>query len=318
MLPTAPRLRGRARLVLLAVGLPVAFLVAIQLLRPIVVARLGDHAGHLLVGAIVVSGAIAFGLVAVSLIEANRRLIVAHQQELAAHDQLALSRAHATRVAHERECAIRAERDRIAREMHDSLAQVLGVTQLRLRALSGAGELGESARAEVDDLADLARDAYRDVREAILGLRTAGGERLTFVEALSTYVAAFSRQSGVQTTLETGGIEPALSPTCEVEVIRVVQEALTNVRKHAGAAAATVRLTETPMSLSIVVEDDGRGFDPRVAAGDGYGLFAMRERVAQSGGTLVVDSRPGAGTRVTVRIPSTCRVESTPAREATA
>ncbi|HEX8939500.1 MAG TPA: sensor histidine kinase [Candidatus Limnocylindrales bacterium] len=209
----------------------------------------------------------------------------------------------------ERVAATVAERDRIARELHDSLAQVLGVTHLRLRALEVRPEL-EAAPAvvgELDDLADLTHEAYRDVREAILGLRETSQPTRGFVPSLSAYLEKFSRQSGVQVRLDARlAGEPDLAPASEVQLIRVIQEALANVRKHAGADRAVVRVVDEDAVTTIEVEDDGHGFDlarARDEDGEGYGLHTMRERMEAVGGSLVVESQLGKGTRVIARIP---------------
>lgn len=209
----------------------------------------------------------------------------------------------------ERQGAILAERDRIAREMHDSLAQVLGVIHLRLRALRAKAGLVDQAAvsSELVDLADLTDEAYRDVREAILGLRESSRVDRGLLASLRAYLEKYSHQSGVNATLEAAlDEEPRLSPRAEVQVIRVVQEALTNVRKHADASAAVVRVSSDDESVSFCIEDDGRGFDLTGALMDrdaGFGLHTMRERVDLIGGSLSIDSTPGHGTRVIARIP---------------
>jgi len=219
----------------------------------------------------------------------------------------------------EREGAILAERDRIAREMHDSLAQVLGVTHLRLRALGSRREIRDApaVAAELADLADLSEEAYRDVRESILGLRESSHPDRGFLESLGAYLEKFSRQSGVKATLETTfDHEPALPPRSEVQIIRVIQEALTNVRKHAGASSAIVRIANGGDLTTISIEDDGHGFDPTgtlLHRDGGFGLHTMRERMEIVGGTLSIDSATGRGTRVIARVPGVPPVAALPA-----
>ncbi len=208
----------------------------------------------------------------------------------------------------EQQYTIVAERDRIARELHDSLAQVLGVIHLRLRSLEPEvrDAPGNGVASEITDLADLADEAYRDVREAILGLR----ESITGADglegALGEYLRKYSRQTGIQATLHCDGTaRRALTPRSEVQLLRVVQEALTNVRKHSGARRVTVSLVAEQGVVALVVEDDGSGFDPgrlEEALDHGFGLASMRERVEQVGGTLAVHTAPGAGTRVEVQL----------------
>jgi two-component system nitrate/nitrite sensor histidine kinase NarX len=201
-----------------------------------------------------------------------------------------------------------AERDRIARELHDSIAQVLGVIHLRLRSLEPkVRDVSDNGPAtEIADLAEIADEAYKDVREAILGLR----ESITSAEglegALGEYLRKYSRQTGIKATLRCDdAARRALTPRSEVQLLRVVQEALTNVRKHAGAHLAAVSLSADEGVVTLSVVDDGSGFDPsrlEEALDHGFGLASMRERVEQIGGTLAVHTAPGTGTRVVVQL----------------
>jgi two-component system nitrate/nitrite sensor histidine kinase NarX len=218
----------------------------------------------------------------------------------------------------ERQGAILAERERIAREMHDSLAQVLGVTHLRLRALRATSELADAPRtiSELVELADLTEEAYRDVREAILGLRESSRADRGLVDSLRAFLDKYSHQSGVRATLATDyALEPTLSPRAEVQVIRVIQEALTNVRKHSGASSAIVRISNGDDWVTFVIQDDGRGFDlggTLLDRDSGFGLHTMRERMELIGGTLAIDSAPGRGTRVIARVPGVPHPVATP------
>lgn len=210
---------------------------------------------------------------------------------------------------HERQGAIVAERERIAREMHDSLAQILGVTHLRLRVLGSRAEVlaAPPVAAEIGELATMSEEAYRDVREAILGLREASRGGRSLVETIAAYLEKFAHQAGLSARIENElGHEPTLPPRAEVQLIRVIQEALTNVRKHGGAAHVVVRLAEAPTGVRITIEDDGRGFDVggTLLGRDGFGLHTMRERMDLVGGTLSVDSAPGRGTTVTAVVPA--------------
>jgi signal transduction histidine kinase len=211
-----------------------------------------------------------------------------------------------------RALAVTEERERIAREMHDGLAQVLGYVNTKAQAaqtLLRAGE-NERAAAQLGQLAEASRASYADVREGILGLRTSlGGER-GFVDTLRDYLERWQGQSDVAVRLVTepaAGFAPRLAPNAEVQLLRIVQEALANVRKHAAARQAEVRLTQADGCLEAVVEDDGTGFDPGAlgrTALPRFGLATMRERAEAVGGSFSVASTPGYGTRVTVRVPS--------------
>jgi len=207
-----------------------------------------------------------------------------------------------------RQRAVLAERERIAREMHDSLAQVLGVTHLRLRALDEREEVASSPEiaVEVAELADICEEAYQDVREAILGLRDSSKTERGLQDNLRAYLAKYSQQCKIETSLDSDlDHKLSLSPRCEVHLIRVIQEALTNVRKHSGAKSAIVRITESDSETTFAVEDDGHGFDQGGSPfdRDGFGLFTMRERMALLNGSLTIDSAPGRGTRVTASVP---------------
>jgi signal transduction histidine kinase len=209
----------------------------------------------------------------------------------------------------EQQLVIVAERDRIARELHDSLAQVLGHIHLRLRGietrLDGAAPI---IGAELSDLADVADEAYRDVREAILGLRETISSDTGLEGALREYIAKYARQTGIKATFtcdETA--RHVLPPRAEIQLLRVVQEALTNVRKHAGASRVAVRIQCPDGAPTVEIEDDGSGFDPArigTSFNGGFGLTSMRERVEQVGGTLEMHTAPGAGTRLVVRLQS--------------
>lgn len=208
----------------------------------------------------------------------------------------------------ERQAAILAERERIAREMHDSLAQVLGVTHLRLRALDSHEEVLDNSEVaeELADLADICQEAYNDVREAILGLRESSRTNRGLLDSLRAFTAKYTQQCGIETACVSDlDHDLALSPRSEVQLIRVIQEALTNVRKHSGAKRATVRISESESTTTLVVEDDGDGFDQGDSPfdRDGFGLFTMRERMELLNGSLTIDSAPGRGTRVIAVVP---------------
>lgn len=212
-------------------------------------------------------------------------------------------------LENERHGATLAERDRIAREMHDSLAQVLGVAHLRLRALGAVRDVcaAPGVRDEVADLAELCHEAYRDVREAILGLHESSRPHRALLESLRAYAEKFSRQSGIVTRLESDiDQELALAPRCEVQVIRVIQEALTNARKHSGARTAVIRAEAGPGGTTFVIEDDGKGFEVAAvpADGDSFGIVAMTERMRLVSGSLTIDSAPGRGIRVVASLPA--------------
>ncbi len=208
----------------------------------------------------------------------------------------------------EEQWTIHAERDRIARELHDSLAQVLGVIHLQLRSLEARAkdEASLGIADELSALAETADEAYSDVREAILGLRETVREDDGLEGSLREYLRKYSRQTGIVATLSCeGDTRRALSPRSEVQLLRVVQEALTNARKHSQAHRVAVRIDCLGQGTTLTVEDDGVGFDPSSVASSmegGFGLKSMRERVEQIGGSIDVHTAPNEGTTIVVRL----------------
>lgn len=205
--------------------------------------------------------------------------------------------------------AITEERERIAREIHDSLAQVLGYVNTKAQAAQELLDRGqpERASAQLAQLAEAARSAYADIREAILGLHTGIYQDQRLADALRRFVSEWEHQSGVaaQLTLpDDGQLEGALPPMAEVQVLRIVQEALANVRKHARASQARVVLRIEGGNLDVCVEDDGVGFDPESRSASPhprFGLATMKERAETVGGTIQINSTAGVGTRVRAR-----------------
>lgn len=207
-----------------------------------------------------------------------------------------------------RTLAVAEERARIAHDLHDGTAQVLAYVNTKAQAADQFLRSGraEEASAQLVQLASAAREVYSDVREGILGLRSGiqAGERLE--DALSRYLAGWEQQSGVATRLEQG--QPLdLGPSSELQVLRVVQEALSNVRKHAAANRVVVALRRSSDGTTVEVRDDGAGFDPdRVRRGPfpHFGIATMRERAETIGGRFSVHSALGQGTTVRLELPA--------------
>lgn len=206
-----------------------------------------------------------------------------------------------------RTLAVAEERVRIARELHDGMAQVLAYVNAKAQAVKAYLEKGKTEQAgdQLEQLAAAARDVYTDAREGILALRTQVGPEQPLEEALRSFLERWESQSGIECDLKISG-ELQLPTTVELQVLRIIQEALANARKHSGATTARVRLVRTDRGLKGTVEDDGAGFDPKMRSRGGFpqfGLAIMRERAESIGGTLELDSRPGGGTRVRMKIP---------------
>lgn len=206
--------------------------------------------------------------------------------------------------------AITGERERIAREMHDSLAQVLGYVNTKAQATSMLLKSGqaERAREHLDQMASAAREAYADVREGILSLRTSLDKDRTLIDTLREYLAQWEAQSGVRATLDDVCQQPGmLTDLEEVHLLRITQEALANVRKHAQATRVTITMECTGPDVVVTIVDNGIGFTPEERGPRGvpkFGMSTMRERAESLGGRFELTSRANEGTVVRVALPA--------------
>jgi len=203
------------------------------------------------------------------------------------------------------------ERDRMSRELHDSLGQVLSYVSTQAHATRQLLEQGQTAAAAVHlaRLGEVARETNLDVREFILGMRTTISPEQGFFAALTDYVQQFSRSSGLSATLSRSEdcTDDLLTPVAQMQVLCIIQEALSNVRKHAQARSVQVLVTRLGNKVAIVIADDGVGFDAEAEiAGphNRFGLTIMRERAAEVSGQVDVRSVPGQGTQVVVTLPT--------------
>jgi len=205
-----------------------------------------------------------------------------------------------------RSAAIQRERERIAGEIHDGLAQVLGYVNTKSQAVEGLLEAGrlDEARIQMAELAAAARSVYVDVREAIAGLAEPQDDDLDLETQIRDYVGRFAESAKIAAAVERVGAElPPLPAMARAQVFAIVREALTNVRKHAAARRIAVTLERRASAIAVAVVDDGRGFDPDgvdEASGDWphFGMTAMRRRAAAIGARIDWSSTPGNGCRV--------------------
>lgn len=202
------------------------------------------------------------------------------------------------------------ERKRISQELHDELGQVLTAMRINLAALEKdlATSLAPSSRERLAETSALADQMLAHVRELSHDLRPTMLDELGLAPTLRWYANRFARRLGIEIELEAVGFEGRLAAEIETVVYRIVQEAFTNIARHAQASRVHLRLAQTGSRVTTVIEDDGVGFDvtQRLASdapGMGVGLFRMRERVTLRGGTFSIQSRPGTGTRLAVELP---------------
>jgi signal transduction histidine kinase len=209
-----------------------------------------------------------------------------------------------------RQAAILEERNRVAREIHDSLAQAFTGIVVQLEAAERlAGRRPEQAQASLRRARDLARTSLQEARRSVWGLRPRSLEDLSLTEALHNQVRTAQGENGLTLRFATSGAERNLSPDVEMNLFRIAQEALNNVRRHAEARNAGIQVDYGMRHVRLVVWDDGIGLPTDYGAvrgeddGHGFGLIGMRERAALLNGQMTLTSAAGEGTQVEVIVP---------------
>lgn len=213
--------------------------------------------------------------------------------------------------------AVLEERARLSRELHDGMAQLVAYLLVRIdtvEALVGAQRQDE-ALSELERMRSATDDLYQDVRESISELRTRVSER-GLPATVREYVDAYEDRHALTVHIEGDAAANSLPPLIAFQLLRIIQEALANVRKHADARNAWISFTKQGADgLEIVIADDGQGFDPAAVPMEGsrksYGLSSMRERADSLDGELTFERRPAGGTRVVVVVPLKARVGGT-------
>jgi len=201
------------------------------------------------------------------------------------------------------EASILEERNRIAREIHDTLAQALTGVIVHMEVAKVVVPEDSKARNHLIQAHNLARDGLAEARRSVWALRPQVLEQGSLSQALESLVhglTAGTRIKGECTIEETQYLLPS---HVETNLLRIAQEAFVNALKHAHANAVQVELTFGSQAVSLCVRDDGRGFNPELQSGKGFGLLGMRERIQSLGGHLTIASQPGQGTKVTAIVP---------------
>ncbi|UCC61816.1 MAG: sensor histidine kinase [Anaerolineae bacterium] len=243
---------------------------------------------------------IVYVLLYVRQVEARKRAQEMVQELEIAHRRL---QEYAAQV---KELTVSQERQRMARELHDTLAQGLAGLILQLEAADSHLENSNPARAQavVQQAMERARTTLHEARRAIQALRPAELEQGNLIDALGQVIDQFAAQAGVRMTFDVNAGPLVVPPDVAQDVLRIVQESLTNVGRHAQASHVRVRLARQGEGLQIVIEDDGLGFDPAEASTQPgcFGLAGMQERAQRLGGELRVESERGQGTRVVLAV----------------
>ncbi len=201
------------------------------------------------------------------------------------------------------------ERHRLSREIHDNLSQALGLVKMKSSLAANALENSkfEQTNTYLHEIHELASEAYTDAREAIMGLRRIGNQNVAFENILEEYLVRYRNSFGMDINLQyANNTSVLLSPLACAQVLYIIQEALSNIRKHARANKVSIEIKLIENRYSIVVRDNGRGFNPAAInplSTSSVGLLVMRERASSIGGELEIASVPGQGSHITLIIP---------------
>ncbi|MEV4810680.1 sensor histidine kinase [Micromonospora avicenniae] len=231
---------------------------------------------------------------------ANRKLAETARENEGLHAQL---------LVQAREAGVLEERQRMAREIHDTLAQGLTGIITQLEAAEQSRDRSDMWRRHVDNALGLARESLTEARRSVRAVRPRQLETARLPDALAELGGRWSSLHGVRAEIATTGTPRSLHPEIEVTLLRAAQEALANVARHAAATRVGLTLSYMADVVTLDVRDDGIGFDPDVRPAPrqtdgGYGLTAMRQRVTGVGGELTVESEPGGGTAVSASVPA--------------
>lgn len=213
---------------------------------------------------------------------------------------------HAELLVRAREAGVLDERQRMAREIHDTLAQGLTgiVTQLQAAQQAANGSADVRWHRHVETAARLARDSLDEARRSVQAIRPEPLDGARLPDALADVVDRWSTVTGVPVTVTTTGDARPMHPEVEVALLRTAQEALANTGRHASASRVGLTLSYMPDVVTLDVRDDGVGFRVGEQGAGGFGLVAMRQRVLRLAGALDVECEPGAGTAVCARVPA--------------
>jgi len=224
-------------------------------------------------------------------------------------DVTELKRTQAQILEQQRSLAMLHEREQLARELHDNLGQIFEFVNIQGQTIHRLLSRGEVVTADeyVGRLLEVAREADVDIRESIINLRASISQQ-GLLPTLTQYLAKYEKNYGIQTQLEGSETftDGTFEPLVEVQLLRILQEALTNVRKHANARCVRIAFALEADWARVSVHDDGRGFDPDVSSAameERVGLRVMRERAEEVGGSLSLQSASGQGTELVVRVP---------------
>ncbi|MGW0481948.1 sensor histidine kinase [Nonomuraea sp. NPDC003214] len=253
--------------------------------------------------AVLVASTVGLFIQTISEQNRQRQVMIARLRELA-EENASLQARFLTRA---REAGVLGERQRMAREIHDTIAQGLTAILTQLEVVDDLVADVPAARARIATVRALARDSLDEARRSVRAMRPAPLEEARLAAALEDVAASWSRASGVPAPVEVTGEARPLHAEVEATLLRVAQEALANVARHARAGRVAVTLSYMEDVVVLDVRDDGAGFDPGAvepSAAGGFGLIGMRQRVARLAGEFAVESAPGQGTGISATVPA--------------
>ncbi len=235
---------------------------------------------------------LSFGVLLLGIHAEQRTDLRALRRAYAALDRLRLTEA---------ERAALEERSRLAREIHDGLAQHLWFAKLKFERL--AAQVPDDSRGLSSEVGQALDAAIVEARQAMVTMRTAIDQDMPLSDMISRAIDDFGQRSGIRVEYQADGLPGAIPPRQQIELLRIVQEAMTNIRKHADATVVRVKAEVVDGNLVVSVGDNGRGFDPENARDEGLGLTGMEERARLMGGELRISSAPSDGTVVELALP---------------
>jgi signal transduction histidine kinase len=200
------------------------------------------------------------------------------------------------------------ERQRVARELHDVTSQALATLGVGLEVIATPQSDARERGAQMEGIKSLLSATSKDVHRLIYDLRPSLLDDLGLSAAIRSYAHTSLDAAGIEVHIEVAGQEKRLTPAVEIALFRIIQEAIANIARHARAESVYISLEFKEHGVTVEIEDDGIGFDyshgfASGAGGKGVGLLGMQERAELLGGALVIDTRPGGGTRVSVEVP---------------
>ena len=234
------------------------------------------------------------------------------------HDITEQKRSLAQFLDQERTLAMLREREFLACELHDGIGQAAAAAQLQVKCARELLGRGDTVMLEscLHALADATREIKESVRDYLMGVKTGPSVERGFLTAIRQYIDKYSQEYGIHTELDTPSKldELQIDSTIQAQLKPIIQEALTNIRKHSGASSARIIFALRENQISVSIKDDGQGFDPEsLTENQGFGLRAMTRRAEILGGRLEVNAAPGRGSAVIIRIPWERKIHEIPA-----